>query len=114
MSRPMRGILKVLAVLAIIVIVLTVLGAVVMWLWNALVPQLFHGPVLQYWQAVGLLVLCRLLFGGMRARGWHGHRRRRLWRERWEQMTPEERSQLRERMAGRCGRARGSAADATP
>jgi hypothetical protein len=38
-------------------------GAVVMWLWNWLMPVIFHLGVITYWQAVGLAVLGRLLFG---------------------------------------------------
>jgi hypothetical protein len=78
-----------------------VLGWVVMLLWNAVVPVvLVGGRVIDYWHALGLLVLCRILFGGIRGRGgWHGRR----WR-RWEAMTPEEREQLRQSYAGRCGR----------
>jgi hypothetical protein len=68
------------------------------------VPSLFHGPVLQYWQAVGLLILSRILFGGLRGRGgWHSHWRGRMWRERWARMTPEEQARLRERFRERCG-----------
>jgi hypothetical protein len=44
-------------------------GAVVMWLWNALMPIIFHLGVITYWQAVGLAILGRLLFGGFH----HGH-----------------------------------------
>ncbi|MDB6158205.1 MAG: hypothetical protein JWO04_1911 [Gammaproteobacteria bacterium] len=68
---------------------------VVMLLWNALVPSLFAGPALGFWQAVGLLVLCRILFGGFRG---HGHRgwKHRAWRERWHRMTPEERDRFRD------------------
>ncbi len=82
-----------------------VLSFVVMSLWNALIPGLFHGPTLRYWQAVGLLILSRLLFGGFRGRGWHGRHGR--WREHmqrhWESMTPEERERLRARLKQRCG-----------
>jgi hypothetical protein len=81
---------------------IALLGLVVMLLWNSLVPVLFHGPALEYWQALGLLILSRLLFGGLRGRGWHGHWRQRMWRERWERLTPEERAQLREKFASRC------------
>ena len=38
-----------------------VLGFVVMWLWNWLMPVIFGLPVIGYWQAVGLFVLCHLL-----------------------------------------------------
>ena len=100
-------------ILLIVIAGIAALGAAVLLLWNELVPALFHGPTLAYGQAVGLLVLCRLLFGGLRARGWHGPWRQRMWRERWEQMTPEERARLRERYLGRCGHA-GRAAEGTP
>ncbi len=38
-------------------------GAVVMWLWNWLMPVIFHLNIITYWQAVGLAILGRLLFG---------------------------------------------------
>src|SRR5476649_762135 len=78
-----------------------VLGWVVMMLWNAVVPVVFvGGRVIDYWHALGLLVLSRILFGGFRGRGGrHGRR----WR-RWEAVTPEEREQLKQSHAERCGR----------
>jgi hypothetical protein len=89
------------AVLLVVLAVISVLSLVVMGLWNELVPQLFHGPRIGFWQAAGLLVLSRILVGSLRGRGgparWH-HRR---WKERLESMTPEERERLRERL-GRC------------
>ena len=44
----------------------------VMWLWNWLVPELFSGPVVTYWQTLGLLVLSKILFSGIGS-GHHGH-----------------------------------------
>ncbi len=38
---------------------------VVMWLWNWLVPEVFNGPVLTYWQTLGLLILSKILFSGI-------------------------------------------------
>jgi len=38
---------------------------VVMWLWNWLVPELFNGPLLSYWQTLGLLVLSKIIFSGI-------------------------------------------------
>ena len=104
MRRGIRWSVRVVAVFAAVIAVLALLAFAVMLLWNALVPQLFRGPPLEYWQALGLLLLSRILFGGLRGRGgWHGHWRQRMWRERWESMTPEERAQLREQFQRRCG-----------
>jgi len=97
------------AVLALV----AALGYVVMRLWNALIPDLFHGPVVGFWQAAGLLVLCKILFGGLRGRHGHGHWRehrwkremwREKWREKWASLSPEEREKLRGRFRhGWCG-----------
>jgi Ca2+/H+ antiporter, TMEM165/GDT1 family len=82
-----------------------VFGVVVMTLWNGLMPDLFGWRPIGFWQALGLLILTRLLFGGFRGGpGRHLRWRHRL-RERWEQMTPEERERFREGMRG-CGRPR--------
>jgi len=42
--------------------VFALLGYVVMLLWNWLIPDLFHGPSIGYWQALGLFVLSKILF----------------------------------------------------
>jgi hypothetical protein len=75
---------------------LVLIGFVVMSLWNWLMPSLFGWSIINFWQALGLLVLCRILFGGFRGRtaGQMYWRRRMI--ERWEQMTPEEREKFRE------------------
>jgi hypothetical protein len=81
----------------------TVFGFVVMSLWNWLMPALFGWHLINFWQAVGVLVLSKILFGGFRGHpGRHLYWRRRMM-ERWEQMTPEEREKFREGMRGRCG-----------
>jgi hypothetical protein len=75
----------------LVLVAIGVLGLAVMVLWNLVVPSLFAGThVIDYPRALGLLVLCRLLFGGFRGRG--GWRGRRQW-GRWAAMTPEEREQ---------------------
>jgi hypothetical protein len=78
-------------------------GLVVMSLWNWLTPALFGWKAITFWQAMGLLILSRILFAGFR--GWSG--RRHHWRhrmmERWEQMTPEERERFRAGFRARCG-----------
>ncbi|WP_050466165.1 hypothetical protein [Herbaspirillum chlorophenolicum] len=74
-----------------------VLGGAVMLLWNLVVPPIFPGAAeIGFWRALGLLVLCRILFGGFRGRhGWHEKKRR--MRARWQAMTPEERERLESR-----------------
>jgi hypothetical protein len=96
-----------------IVLVTFIGGEVVRLLWNWLLPPLFGWPQITFWQAIGVLALCRILFGGF---GRHGGsrpnsaiRRRIADRmadrvaERWERMTPEERERFRERIRERCG-----------
>jgi len=80
-------------------------GELVKLLWNWLLPTLFGLRQVTFWQALGLLALCRILFGGFRLSG-HGASRSRIRRrieERWEQMTPEEREKARQRYRGWCG-----------
>lgn len=88
------------------VIAIAVFGQVVLHLWNWLMPSLFRLPAITFWQAVGLMFLSWLLFGGRRGFGSPRGPSRR-WRqrmiERWERMTPEEREKFRQGMRGRCG-----------
>ena len=72
-------------------------------LWNWLMPDLFGLHAITYWQALGLLVLSRILLGGLRGRPHFGPPWRHRMRERWQQMTPEEREKFRAGMAGHCG-----------
>ncbi len=53
------------------IIAIFLFGWIVQLLWNALIPELFHGPILSYWQSVGLLLLSRFLVGFKgKHRGW--------------------------------------------
>jgi len=71
-------------------------GEVVMRLWNWLLPPLFGWRTITFWQAVGLLALCRILFGGLGGHGSHRGNSGQKIRDRWERMTPEEREKWRE------------------
>jgi hypothetical protein len=99
-----------LKVVLFVVIAVAAVGTAVMLLWNALLPPLFGWPSLTFLQAVGLLVLSRILLGGWRGR-WGGGYWRARWAARWEQMTEEEREQFRAGMRRRCGRGRGAPAE---
>jgi len=111
--RPRLKRLLWIAPLAIVgmLVFMAIGGGVVRWLWNWLLPPLFGWPQITFWQALGLLLLCRILFGGS---GWRGSvrsdiRRRmeercaRRIEERCQNMTPEEREQFRQRMRERWG-----------
>jgi Ca2+/H+ antiporter, TMEM165/GDT1 family len=80
-----------------------VFGFMVWQLWNWLMPTLFGGRLISFWQALGLLVLSKILFGGFRGRPVQRLHWRRRMMERWDQMTPEEREKFRAGMRGRCG-----------
>jgi len=79
-------------------------GWAVQHLWNWLLPPLFGFRLLTFWQALGFLALCRILFGNWGGHGGPGPRMRRRMEERWERMTPEEREKLRQKWGERCGR----------
>lgn len=85
-----------------------VFSEIVLHLWNWLMPMLFHLPALtSFWQALGLMVLSWILFGGLRGLSGRGRRCRGHWRGRmqgrWEEMTPEERERFREWVRTRSG-----------
>ena len=102
-------------ILLFVVAALAVFSFVAMWLWNHLMPALFGLRAISFWQALGLLVLSRLLFGRFRGRPGFGRdwRGRFAWnlspeeREkfraglfRWHHMTAEEREKFRAEMCG--------------
>jgi hypothetical protein len=73
------------------------LCAIVMFLWNLLIPSIFGLTAINFWQALGLFILARLLLGGMGGRfmlgrGMHSHHN--PVREKWMKMTDEERKEF--------------------
>lgn len=97
-----RGMRRVWIGLPIVIIAAAVFGFIVMSLWNWLVPVLFGGRIITFWQALGVLVLSKILFGGFFRRhsfGDRGRARKLIW----ERMTPEEREKFRAGMRHRCG-----------
>lgn len=90
------------------------LGFGTMYLWNWLIPALFAGPVITFWQAWGLILLSKILFGFPKGGGHHeggwGWRKRK-WKERMkakmEHMSPEEKERIKNQfercMGGRWG-----------
>jgi hypothetical protein len=96
-------ILKGMRIALVIVVAAIALGFIVRELWNVLVPPIFGWHTITFWQSLGLLLLSKILFGGFHrhGRGDRGRWKQRM-KDRWEQMTPEEREKFRNGM--RCGR----------
>jgi hypothetical protein len=101
--RSYHPALRALKIAALVVIGAGAFGFIVMSLWNVLMPPIFGWHTITFWQALGLLLLSKILFGGFHRHGGGGsnHWRQRM-KERWENMSPEEREKLRKGM--RCGR----------
>ena len=79
-------------------------GMLVMYLWNFTLPQIFNVPPISFWQALGLLLLSKLLFGGF-AGGWR--RRNKCNKNIGEKLSPmsrEEMENFKNEWRIRCGR----------
>ncbi len=96
--------LKMLKIALFAAVVAAVASFVVMSLWNVLMPGIFAVRAISFWQALGLLVLSKILFGGFRPHTGGGPHWRRRMMERWETMTPEEREKFKQGMRRGCGR----------
>jgi hypothetical protein len=92
-----------------IIAFLSVASFAVMELWNNLIPDIFHLGAITFGQAMGLFVLCKILFGfGKGGRGWGGRGgapwMRQRMEERFKSMTPEQKEKFKQKMRDRsCG-----------
>jgi hypothetical protein len=103
-SRFPRFILFLLFIFAFLV----PLGFIVMALWNNILAAVVHVPVIDFWQALGLFALSRILFGGFPGKpGWAGHNHRRKdmedMRNKWFHLSPEEKNRFRQDWKNRFG-----------
>lgn len=97
--RPKGFLLFPLVIIAAALLV----GVVVMWLWNAVLPPVLNTKEITYWQAVGLLVLCRILFGSFGRRNSSGPPfKKQYWKDKWHSMSPDEKTKFREEWKNRC------------
>jgi hypothetical protein len=92
--------------------ILSLISYVVMQLWNHLLPDIIHVSTINFWQAMGIFILSKILFGfGGKGPGRGGAPwMRRKMAEKFKNMTPEERekfqAEMTDRMCGRPGWAR--------
>jgi hypothetical protein len=89
---------------------LSLISLVVMQLWNHLLPDIFHIGVITFWQAMGLFILSKILFGFGKGGGRFGGRpgggpwMRKRMEEKFKTMSPEEKARFKEQMKKRmCG-----------
>jgi hypothetical protein len=94
-----RWLYKGAKVALIVIAAIAIFGLVVKGLWNGLMPPIFGWHPITFLQAIGILLLSKILFGGFRGRG--GMHWRHRMGERWDKMSPEEREKFRGGMS-RC------------
>jgi len=90
---------KAIEVALLLTIVIAGFGQAVLQLWNLLMPELFGLRPLRFWQAVGLMALSWILFGGLRGFGMITGPGRHSPPDKWGRLTPEERERLRRGIA---------------
>jgi hypothetical protein len=79
-------------------------GFIVMGLWNAILPAVLGVKAISFVQALGILLLSKILFGGFGGRGWRGSPAwKQKMKQRFENMSPEEREQFKAEWKNRCG-----------
>lgn len=87
-----------------LVAIIAVYGFIIgtQYLWNWLVPELFSGPVISFWQTAGLLLLSKIIlwpFGKCHCHGGnHGGPWKYYWKEKWTSMSPDERERIKQKM----------------
>lgn len=92
-----------------IVVMFFLITAIVMWLWNGILPEIVGVKSITFWQAMGLLVLCKILFGGFKGKFGNGFKNRMIdqrmktLNERMEHFTPEEKEKFKEKFKERFG-----------
>jgi hypothetical protein len=113
MNRPRFR--RALRIAAFAILFVGLAGLAVKTLWNALLPDITGASTITFWQALGLLLLSRILFGGFgrgpagwrqaRSGAFGGQDFRTSWRrkmsQRWQEMTPEQRAQAKQHWCNR-------------
>ena len=95
---PIKG----LFFLTMAVLFFFVLGQVIMFLWNTVLVKATGVNPLNFWESIGLFVLARILFGGFRFGPRRWRKSRRAWREKWMNMSEEERAEFKQKWREKC------------
>lgn len=87
----------------LLLVVIAAATGVVFGLWNSVLVAVLGVKTITFWQALGLLVLSKILFGGFPGRGGPPFRARRMAMAHWHSLSPEERERIRHDFDARCG-----------
>ena len=90
-------------IIPFVIAAIVLLSAIVMGLWNAILPEVLGVKVITFWQALGMLVLSKILFGGFR--GWFRGQGKGRWMEMQQKlasMSPEEKEKFKATWKDRC------------
>jgi len=94
---------KFLRIVILAAVAVTAFGYVVEHLWNWLLPSILGVRSITFVQALGLLLLTKILFGGFHHHGGRGRGWKQRGKHRFEHMTPEERERFRTHIENRWG-----------
>jgi hypothetical protein len=98
---------KIVGFIVLAIAMTAVLGYVVMLLWNNVLTAVVSVTAITFWQALGLFILSKILFGGFKGGGCWGCHKGGQWKnemkEKWHSMTPEEREKIKQEWRNRCG-----------
>jgi Ca2+/H+ antiporter, TMEM165/GDT1 family len=92
-------------ILLMVIAAILVFGAVVMGLWNAILPAVLGVKAITFVQALGILLLSKILFGGFRGgcKSGGGREWKQQMKAKWDTMTPDERDNFKSEWKNRCG-----------
>ena len=95
----------------IIIAAVLLFGLLVMSLWNAILPAILGVKAITFIQALGILLLSKILFGGFGGRGSTAWKQK--MKQRWNNMSPDDREKFKAEWKNRCGGRWNTHADAT-
>lgn len=97
---------KIAGFIVLAMVAAAALGYVVMLLWNHVLATVISVSLISFWQALGLLILSKILFGGFKGSccgGGKGSHWKNEMKEKWQGMSPEEREKIKQEWRNRCG-----------
>ena len=110
-KNPILFIFIAIGIIILVIGAIALLSYIVMSLWNAVLVSVLAVKAITFWQALGILVLSKILFGGFGKGCGCGHRRHHAWndkmKEKWEKMSPEERDEFKQQWRNKCRSWRG-------